>query len=175
MQTTNKNNRLILLAALSIWGCSGMGQKSVKDYETEYYSLEMSGIICGYFETTKTLMNENEKEWLQVNDAVVMKLTVLGEGVDINIQNEYKVDPETEKYFYCNRNFNNGAVELISTTEVRDGIAYFTSNQEVETKEFDLSDNVLLESTYEVNHLVEDIILLILWEVIQPRNHINAW
>jgi len=121
-----------------------MGQKSVMDYEVEYYSLEMGGIICGYFETTKTLMNENEKEWLQINDEVIMKLTVLGEGVDITIKNEYKVDPETENYFYCNRNFNNGAVELISTTEVKDGKAYFSSNQEIETKEFDLSDEVIL-------------------------------
>ncbi len=159
MKTTNKNNRWILLAALFIWGCSGMGQKSVNDYETEYYSLEMSGIICGYFETTKTLINENEKEWLQVKDDVVMKLTVLGEGVDIHIQNEYKVDPETENYFYCNRNFNNGSVELISTTEVKDGKAYFTSNQEIETKEIDLSDGVILESTYEVNHLIKDFII----------------
>ncbi|MEZ5195507.1 MAG: hypothetical protein R2764_03680 [Bacteroidales bacterium] len=159
MKTTNKNNRWILLAALFIWGCSGMGQKSANDYETEYYSLEMSGIICGYFETNKTLMNENGKEWLQVNDDVVMKLTVLGEGVDIHIQNEYKVDPETEIYFYSNRNYNNGAVELISTTEVKDGKAYFTSNQENGTKEFELSDNVLLESTYEVNHLIKDFIL----------------
>ncbi|MCD4731798.1 MAG: tetratricopeptide repeat protein, partial [Bacteroidales bacterium] len=150
---------LIILTILFLWSCTGMSQKSVKDYETEYYSLEMSGIICGYFETSKTLMNENEKEWLQVKDEVVMKLTVLGEGVDINIQNEYKVDPETEEYFYCNRNYNNGAVELISTTEVKDGKAYFTSNQEIETKEFDLSDGVLLESTYEVNHLIKDFII----------------
>jgi len=159
MKTTNKNNRLIILTILFLWSCTGMSQKSVNDYETEYYSLEMSGIICGYFETTKALMNENEKEWLHVNDEVVMKLTVLGEGVDINIQNEYKVDPETEIYFYCSRNYNNGSVELISTTEVKDGIAYFTSNQEIETKEFDLSDDVLLESTYEVNHLIEDFII----------------
>jgi len=159
MKTTNKNNRWILLVALFIWGCSGMGQQSENDYETEYYSLEMSGIICGYFETTKTLMNENGKEWLQVNGEVVMKLTVLGEGVDINIQNEYKVDPETEIYFYSNRNYNNGSVELISTTEVKDGKAYFTSNQEIKTKELDLSDGVILESTYEVNHLIKDFIV----------------
>jgi len=159
MKTTNKNNRWILLAALFIWSCSGMGQKSVNDSEVEYYSMEIGGIICGYFETTRTLMNENEKEWLQINDEVVMKLTVLGEGVDINIHNEYKVDPETEKYFYCSRNFNNGSVELIATTEVKDGIAYFTSNPEIETKEFDLSDGVLLESTYEVNHLIKDFIV----------------
>lgn len=159
MKTTNKKNRLILLTALFIWGCSGMGQKSLNDNEIEYYSMEIGGIICGYFETTKTLMNENKKEWLEVKDEVVMKLTVLGEGVDITIKNEYKVDPVTEIYFYSNRNYNNGAVELISTTEVKDGIAYFTSNQEVETKEYDLSDNVLLESTYEVNHLIRDFIV----------------
>ncbi|MCB2221269.1 MAG: tetratricopeptide repeat protein [Bacteroidetes bacterium] len=159
MKTTNKNNRWILLAALFIWGCSGMGQKSANDYETEYYSFEMSGIICGYFETTKTLMNENEKKYLQVNDDVVMKLTVLGQGVDIHIQNRYKVDPETENYYYSYRNYNNGSVELISTTEVKDGKAFFTSNQENETKVFDLSDGVILESTYEVNHLIKDFII----------------
>ncbi|MCD4697731.1 MAG: hypothetical protein K8S16_16020, partial [Bacteroidales bacterium] len=87
MQTTNKNNRWILLAALIIWGFSGTGQKSVKDSEVDYYSLDMDGITCGYSETTKTLMNGVDKEWLQVNEEGVMKMNVLGEGVDINIQN----------------------------------------------------------------------------------------
>lgn len=159
MQSKYKNIRWILLTALIIWGCTGIGQNSANEYEVEYYSMEIGGIVCGYFETTKKLMNENEMEWLQINDVAVIKLTVLGEGVDIHIQNKYKVDPETEKYYYCNRNYNNGSVELISTTEVKNGIAYFTSNQEPDTKEFDLSDGVILESTYELNHLIKDFII----------------
>ncbi|MCD4732484.1 MAG: hypothetical protein K8R74_17920, partial [Bacteroidales bacterium] len=159
MKTNNKTNRMILLAALFIWSFSGMGQKSANEAEITYYSVDIGGVICGYLETSSMLMNESEKEWIQVNDEIIMKLTVLGEDIDISIHNEYKIDPVTENYFYCNRNYNNRAIEMISTTEVKEDIAYFTSNQEVETKEFDLSEGVILESTFTFNHLVEDFII----------------
>ncbi len=159
MKTINKLNRLILLAALFIWGYTGLGQKSANEAEITYYSLDIGGVVCGYFETSSMLINESEKEWIQVNDKIIMKLTVLGEDVDISINNEYKIDPENENYFFCKRIYNNGAVELISTTEVKNDKAYFTSNQEVETKEIDLSEGVILESTFAFNHLIEDFII----------------
>ncbi len=136
-----------------------MGQKSANEAEAIYYSVDIGGVICGYFETTRNLVHENENKWIQVEDEIIMKLTVLGEDVDIAINNEYKIDPETENYFYCQRNYTNGAVELISTTVVKEDKAYFTSNQDIETKEFDLSEGVILESTFAFNHLIEDFII----------------
>jgi len=158
MKTTNKNNRWILLAALFIWGSSGMGQKSESDVETIYYGMEIDGVICGYTESSKKLINENGKEWLQVNDESIQKLTVLGQNVDITMSNNYKIDPETGRYFFCERNYSNGSITLQSTTKVEGDKVFFISNQEDETRELDLSDGVILESPIELKHLVTDFI-----------------
>ncbi|MCD4772824.1 MAG: hypothetical protein K8R41_05505, partial [Bacteroidales bacterium] len=128
MKTKYKIIRLIMLMPLLFWGYTGMCQKSVGDVETIYYGMEIDGVICGYTESSKKLINENGKEWLQVNDESIQKLTVLGQNVDITMSNNYKIDPETGRYFFCERNYSNGSITLQSTTKVEGDKAFFTSN-----------------------------------------------
>lgn len=159
MKTTNKNNRWVLLAALLIWGCSGMGQKSEINIETIYYGIEINGVICGYNEITTKAINENGKEWLQVNNKIIQKLTVLDQNVDISMSGNYKIEPETGRYFFCERKYFNGSITLHSTTKVKGNIAFYTSNLDDEIKELDLSEGVILNSPIEFKHLVTDFIL----------------
>ncbi len=158
MNATNKINKMILLASIIFWSCSGMGQTLETDSEIYYYGVEIGGVMCGYSESSKELVKEDGKEWLQVNDEIILKLTVLGQDVDITITNDYKIDPKTGRYFFCERNYSNGAVTLLSTTKVNGDIAYFTSNMDVEPKEVDLSGGVILDSPIEFKHLVKDFI-----------------
>lgn len=159
MQTTNKKNKLILLAAFFFWSCAGIGQNKLSDQDTFYYGIEIGGVLCGYTETSKQLINKNGKDWLQLNDEILMKLSALGQNVIITIVNNYKVDPETEQYFYCNRNYSNGSIVMESTTNVKGGVAYFTSNQIPDAKEFDLSEGIILESSFVINRFMEDFII----------------
>jgi len=159
MKTTNKNNKWILLAALFILSCTGLGQKSGSNVETFYYGMEINGVICGYTESSKKLINENGKEWLQVNDESIQKLTVLGQNVDITMSNNYKIDPKTGRYFFCERKYFNGSITLHSTTKVKGNKAFYTSNLDDEIKELDLSEGVILDSPIELKHLVTDFIL----------------
>jgi hypothetical protein len=158
MKRNSKINQWVILAVLFIWACPGVAQEPVFDDEIYYYGIEIGGVVCGYSESSQRTVIENGKEYLQANDEVVLKLTVLGQGVDISITNDYKIDPETGRYFFCERNFSNGAATLISTTKVKGEIAYFSSNMDVETKEIDLSGGVILDSPIEFKHLMREII-----------------
>ncbi|MBI9036586.1 MAG: hypothetical protein JEY97_00515 [Bacteroidales bacterium] len=158
MKTTNKPYKWVLLVSLIFLSYSGMCQQSENDVETLYYGIEIDGVICGYNEYSKKLINENGKDWLQVNNEIIQKLTILGQNVEISISSIYKFDPETGKYFYCDRNFSNGSIKIHSTTEVKGDKAFFTSNIDDETKELDLSEGVILESPIELKHIVNDFI-----------------
>jgi transglutaminase-like putative cysteine protease len=159
MKTTIKNNRLILLATLFLWSWSGVGQNNLSDLERIYYGIEINGILCGYCETSKKLVNHNQKKWLEMDDEIVMNLTVLGQEVKIEIQNNYKIDPETMQYFYCNRKYTNGSITMESTTNVEDRVAYYTSNQDKETKQFDLGQGIILESSFVFDRFLKDFIV----------------
>ncbi|MCD4732314.1 MAG: transglutaminase-like domain-containing protein [Bacteroidales bacterium] len=159
MKTTNKKSKLILLAALFFWSCPGIGQNKLTDQDAFYYGIEIGGVLCGYTETSKQLVNENGKEWLQLEDEIIMKLTVLDQDMTVEISNSYKLDQETGQYFYCNRNYSNGSIEMESTTKVDGEIAYFTSNQIPDSKEFDLSEGIILESSFVINRFLEDFII----------------
>ncbi len=158
MKTTNKLYKWIMLVSLIVLSYTGMCQQPENNVETLYYGIEIDGVICGYIESSKKLINENGKEWLQVNDEMIQKLTVLNQNVDITFSNTYKIDPETGRYFFCERNYYNGSITLHSTTNVKANTAFFTSNMEDETKELDLSDGVILDSPIEYRHLVTDFI-----------------
>ena len=158
MKTTNKFYKWIFLVSLIFLSYSVKCQESESDYEILYYGIEIDGVKCGYIESSKKLINENGKEWLQVNDEMIQKLTVLNQNVDISISNIFKIDPETGRYFFCERNFSNGSITLQSTTKVKGNTAFFTSNMDDEIKELDLSGGVILESPIEQKHLVVDFI-----------------
>ena len=106
MKTINKINSWTLIITLMILSSSSMGQKSVFDEEIYYYGIEIGGVMCGYSESSKKLVKEDGKEWLQVVDEVIMKLTVLGQDVDISIANYYRINPKTNRYFYCERRYS---------------------------------------------------------------------
>jgi len=157
MKTTNMINTWTLLITLIIMSYAGMSQKSEGNVEILYYGIEMDGIICGYVESSRKMINENGKEWLEVADEIKQKLTVLNQNVDISISNKFKINPETGRYFFCERIYDNGSATLHSTTKVKDNIAFFTSNMDNETKELDLSD-VILDSPIDAKHLLIDFI-----------------
>jgi len=135
-----------------------MCQKSEGNVEIFYYGMEIGDVVCGYTEFSKKLINENGKEWLQVNDESIQKLTVLDQNVDITMSNNYKIDPETGRYFFCERKYFNGSITLHSTIKVNGNKAFFTSNLEDETRELDLSGAVILNSPFEFKYLMTDFI-----------------
>ncbi len=158
MKTTNKQSKLILLAAFIFWSCAAIGQQKLSDRNTIYYGIEIGGVLCGYCETSKQLESVNKTEWLQMNDVIVLNLTVLGQDVEVEINNNYKLDPKTMEYFYCQRNYSNGSISMESTTNVEGDKAYFTSNQIPEEKEFDLSEGIILESSFVITRFLDDFI-----------------
>jgi hypothetical protein len=155
MKTLQKIVGLILIFINPLWSSSINGQNSNLP-DVYYYGVEIGGVQCGYAETHLKLMNENGLEWIQLNEEVVLKLTILGQAVDASINNFYKIDPESGKYFYCERDISNGSVNLNSKIIIEGDIAFFTSNSVKEPKEIDLSDGVILESPIALNHLLDD-------------------
>ncbi len=152
MKTNIKFFRMIILLALLSWGCIGFGQQS----ETYYYAVEINGVLCGYSESNKTFIEKNGKELLQVTDEIVVKLSVLGGDIDITIYNQYQIDPETGRFFFCEHKMSAG-VDIHTVTKIVGNMAFFTSLGE-EPKEIELSPEVILEIPIAFPHLMNDFI-----------------
>ena len=115
MKTTNKKSKLILLAALFFWSCPGIGQNKLTDQDTFYYGIEIGGVLCGYTETSKQLVNEGDKEWLQLEDEIITEF-----GTVVSLRTF--TNRNGRKILYLNPNY--GSIYLD-----RSSLSYYPGNE----------------------------------------------
>ncbi|TNF44173.1 MAG: transglutaminase domain-containing protein [Bacteroidetes bacterium] len=122
------------------------------------YAVEIDGILCGYAESQTTIIKENGREFINSDDEVIAKLSVLGGGVDMKIKHHILVDRETENPVLIERTVSTTA-EIYASTRFEKGKAYFTNQRGGELREIELGADVILENTLSYPHLFKDFIL----------------
>jgi len=122
------------------------------------YAVEIDGVLCGYAESHTTIITENGKEFIQSDDEVIAKLSVLGGGVDMKIVHHILVDRETENPVSIERIVSTTA-EIYASTRFEKDKAYFTNQRGGEMQEIELDPDVILENTLSYPHLFKDFIL----------------
>lgn len=157
MKTKAKMLNHPLLILFLMMGCSGIGQQFETSQRTYYYGVEINGVLCGYSESLKSYSTQDGKPIIEVKDDILIKLTVLGQDLDLTVQNEYEIDSLSGIYTYCKHTVISGS-KMESITEIRDDKIYFKRSEEGEPEEFELSDDLILESPISNNHLVQDFI-----------------
>jgi len=130
-----------------------------KEAGTEHYSaVEIDNVLCGYAVDRQCLVTEKEKEILYQSGEVMLKLTILDQGVDVRINLLFRLDPKTDRWFYNKSMIDNGSARLETSTEIRGDTAYFETNQGISRKKVFLPTGTELATSTSYPYLVRDFI-----------------
>jgi transglutaminase-like putative cysteine protease len=158
MKTTFFLNHSALLALLMLLGCRGIGQDASSGSETYYYAVEINGIICGYSESEISTVETDGRAMIMVEDDIQVKMTLLGQDVDISIRNEYKIDSSSGLFTFCKHVITAGVTNQLAITQVDGTTILFTNAENGEPTELTLDPDVILESPLSSPHLMEDFV-----------------
>lgn len=148
----------IIFLALSL-GCLGSPQNALTPQgETCYYSVEMSGVLCGYDKTDVSVSIIDARPVIIVKEEVLARLSLLGQGMDISFNSEYHIDSATFKVVSIDRIIHTGNMEFHTTTLVDGDQAEFSSTFTNKEETVDLSGGVIIESPLAYAHLLTDFI-----------------
>ena len=154
-----KTIKTLIIIGLSafLWTITS-GQTLENIPEKWIYAVEIDGVLCGYAESHTSIIKENGREFINSDDEVIAKLSVLGGGVDMKIKHHILVDRETENPVSIERTVSTTA-EIYASTRFEKGKAYFTNQRGGDLREIELGADVILENTLSYPHLFKDFIL----------------
>lgn len=158
MKTTITLFKLFSLSFILLWGCSGISQESSSD-ETTYFAVEINGIICGYSESVQSTTVKDNRTVLSVMDDITLKLTILGQDMDISILNQYEIDSSSGNYLACRHRIKTGVTTMVSITKVEGDKILFSTAEDQEPEEFILTPELILETSISYPHLMRDFVL----------------
>jgi hypothetical protein len=142
---------LIFLMILS--GMNGFSQ------EVTYYAVEINGILCGYSESEMKPVDKDGKAFLQVTDNVEVKMSLLGQDVEMKIRNDYCIDESAPgSYTFCKHFIETGVNKMVVTTRIVGDTAFFQSGEGLETLSIYLEPGTILESKIQYSHLLKDFV-----------------
>ncbi len=121
------------------------------------YAVEISGVLCGYSESTITTIEKDDQKLLNVNTEALVKQRALGGDVELTITESALISPETELPVLVEQRFKTNA-EVYSCASFDNRVAYFTSVEGGEPRAIQLPDDVILENTLSYPHLMTDFI-----------------
>ncbi len=157
-----KTNTLLpvsILLVLLMLACRGAGQDSPCDKAPDYYyGIEINGILCGYSESYKCPIQGPDGPRLKLMDFIQLKMTLLGQDVDMAIRNTYVLDTSGLSYSYCKHEIDVGEAVQVAITEVADGRVYFTGQEGKAPEEVSLTPDVIFELPLSSPHLVRDFV-----------------
>lgn len=145
-----------LAVSLILWATvAGQSLKELPD--SELYAVEINGVLCGYAESEITTTEKDGKELLMLKRNILARLSALGGGIDMTIENEFLFDPETNIPVSTEHVIATTA-ELYTFTKFENDNAYFTDARGGDFREIVLNKDVIIENSVSYPHLMKDFI-----------------
>ena len=149
---------LILLAASELTAQQEK-ETCLNEQQTYYSAVEINDVLCGYSIDRECMIDDNGKNVLYQTANITVKLTVLGSGVDINMNFEFKVEPETMSWYESRVEINQGGAIITNHTRVIGDTAYFYEMSQAHPKKIPLGPDIKFESNLSYPHIYADFIL----------------
>jgi transglutaminase-like putative cysteine protease len=126
--------------------------------KTYYFGVEINGTLCGYY--VARICQEEKEGRIILNEFnnVFVKLSILGQGMDMRIRSNFGTDPLLYGFFYNETKIDIGNSHILSTTHIKGDTAYFTGQTGQEEKKLFLGKEVILETGLYFPHLFKDFI-----------------
>ena len=148
---------LYALAVSALLWTSAAGQSLNDLPDSEIYAVEINGVLCGYAESEITTIEKDGKELLMLKRNILARLSALGGGIDMTIENEFLFDPETNIPVSLEHVIATTA-ELYTFTKFENGNAYFMDARGGDFREIVLDNDVIIENSVSYPHLMKDFI-----------------
>ncbi len=120
--------------------------------------LKSMELLLDMAETAISDIKYNEQKMILLDESVVIKQSVLGGNVDTEIKQKYYINAKTGRYAYYDSYIKQGDLEMGTTINVKEGIAYFYSKLDKSEKEIQLGDEIILENSHFFPHLIDDFV-----------------
>jgi transglutaminase-like putative cysteine protease len=140
--------------------CSTGQEKTLCEGGKEYYfGVEINNVLCGYSEERLCPVEKEGVELLSHTSDVMVKLTVLGSGMDIRIYSRFDFDPATDRWFYNETSITTGNASVISTSTIKGDTVWFTSSSSSQPRKIPLTPDIILDLPLRSPHLFRDFII----------------
>lgn len=138
---------------------SGLGELpcSVPD-KTWYFGVEINGMLCGYCVSKECIgLRDGQPTLWETND-IRIRLSILGEGIDVRIFNTFGSDPVSGRLTFNDTHILSGNTSIISTTKIAGDTAYYVGNNNPVPRKVFIPGDVILETAFRSPHLMNDFI-----------------
>ena len=150
--------KLLYALAVSVFLLTTAGGQSLKNLpDSTTYAVEINGVLCGYADSEYTTTQKNGKEFLLVENHILAKLSALGGGIDMTIENKFLLNPETYNPVSIEHVAATTA-EVYTFTQFENGNAFFTNTRGGDLRKIELDKDVIVENSVFYPHLMKDFI-----------------
>ena len=149
----------LLLAFILPKCASGQQDHPEKGNEKNYYyGVEINNVLCGYARVSSMEEEQDGKTIEKTEGEVVVKLSVLGGGVDMIISQLYLSDPATEQFFYNTTSIEQEGMKMDFSSVVTGDTLFFESVSGEDKKSIPVTPDLILEAPLTTIHIVNDFI-----------------
>lgn len=155
MKTIYKFLYALAVSVFLLTTAAGQSLKNLPDSTT--YAVEINGVLCGYADSEYTTTQKDGKEFLLVENHILAKLSALGGGIDMTIENKFLLNPETYNPVSIEHVAATTA-EVYTFTQFENGNAFFTNTRGGDLRKIELDKDVIVENSVFYPHLMKDFI-----------------
>lgn len=124
-----------------------------------YFSVTINEVVCGYVKLDITPSTQNGNPIWQAQEIVEVKLSLMGQGLDLNFDTEFQIDSADENVISIDRSITTGGATIVSRTKINGQSVRFYTSLTGEEKMIELPNGAILESPLGYPHLYADFIL----------------
>ena len=121
-----------------------------------YFGVEIDGMLCGYCISKECKGLKEGKPILWESNKILIRLSVLGEGMDVRINHLFGSDPVSGRLISNKTYILSGNTTIISTTRIEGDTAFYSGNNNPVHKKVFLPGDVILETALKSPHLLRD-------------------
>jgi len=136
-------------------GGQGEGPCTTAD-RTWYFGVEIGGMPCGYCVSKECTGVRDGKPVMWESNEILIRLSILGEGMDIRIRHIYGSDPGSGRLMINETNILSGNTSIMSSTKIVGDTAFYSGNNNPLPKKIFLPRDVVLETSLKSPHLFRD-------------------
>lgn len=109
-----------------------------------YYAIEISGVVCGYTESTESETVQNGEKVIKQELNIFLMLSLLGSEFNTEMNLQSLLDPVTQKYNYLNVNINQGVTKRNFEVTIKNNTALINSSLKSEPTKIELNPETLI-------------------------------
>ena len=150
---------LLLVGFISTTTLAKLNQQisDTSNTEKDYFAIEISGVLCGYMETSESAMVKDERTLLKQDMNMFIMLSLLGSEFNTEMKANSLLDPETRRTYYTKVDIKQGTINRNFEIKTESKIAVITSSLNSQPKIIELTPDVLIGSDEVFTNVKKDI------------------